>query len=175
MNTRTYIPLACAIALVFITAAVVAVWTPRAASEVRPLPDVTLTTFDGQAVSLREEVRGQVAIINAWASWCPYCTRELPDFVHIQEEFGDSVVVLAINRKESRGAARAYLEQHAIDEGAVRILFDDNDAFYAAIQGVAMPETVVVDRTGDIVFHARGPMTLADMRRVLAETLADDQ
>jgi len=68
--------------------------------ETDPAPDFSLEDLDGNMVSL-SDFRGQNLVINSWATWCPFCVTELPDFAALQKEFGDQIVVIAINRQES--------------------------------------------------------------------------
>ncbi|MFQ5999048.1 MAG: TlpA family protein disulfide reductase, partial [Candidatus Bathyarchaeia archaeon] len=65
------------------------------------LPDFTLKTLDGgKSVSL-SDFTGKPVVVNFWASWCPFCVEELPDFETIGQELGDEVVFISINRAES--------------------------------------------------------------------------
>ena len=60
-------------------------------------PDFTLTTLDGQKVTL-SNLRGQVILLNIWASWCPPCRAEMPAMQRVWEEYQfQGVVVLAVN------------------------------------------------------------------------------
>jgi peroxiredoxin len=60
-------------------------------------PDFTLNTLDGEAVTL-SDLRGQVVLLNIWASWCPPCRAEMPAMQRVWEEYrARGVVVLAVN------------------------------------------------------------------------------
>jgi len=144
-------------------------WSPTT----YPLPEVTLENADGQDISLRELVAGRPAIINAWASWCPFCAHELPDFVALQKEFGDAVVIVAINRNEPKESAQAYV--HSIGaEGELIYLFDSKDAWYQKTGGYVMPETIFVDAHGMVQKHKRGPLSLEEMEHYTALLLAGE-
>lgn len=133
---------------------------PRA--EAQPLPNIVLEDIGRNPVALREIANGKITIINVWASWCPSCTQELPDFVRLKAAYPD-VAIIAINRKESPKDAQAYLHKQGI-EGALTVLLDQDDEFYRAINGVGMPETVVVNRDGFMVAHRHGPMSFVEMQ-----------
>lgn len=129
----------------------------------RSMPDLTFTDYQGKQVTI-SQFRGKPFIVNAWASWCPFCVEELPDFISLQEEFKDKVTVIAVNRAEQPSTAKNYTDGRGLTEKLIFVL-DPTDSFYKAISGFSMPETVFVDKDGKIVFHKRGPMPLEEMRR----------
>lgn len=138
----------------------------------RVLPETlefVLSDYDGREVKL-SDFRGKPVVVNAWASWCPFCIKELPDFVKAQEEFQDKVVIIAVNRRESLEVAKSFSDVH-VAAGKLIFLLDPADTLYQAINGFSMPETVFVDRDGIIRFHKRGPMDLEEMRRRIQEIL----
>jgi thiol-disulfide isomerase/thioredoxin len=126
------------------------------------LPDFSFVDYNGNTVTNRS-IAGTVTIINSWASWCPFCVRELPDFAALQSEFGDTITVIAINRQESSEKAKAYTDSHGLTERMI-FLLDPKDTFYTNIGGFAMPETIFVDVNGYIRAHKRGFMTREEMR-----------
>lgn len=141
-------------------------FTPR--GQAKPLPNVVLENRDGDPVALREITNGKVALINVWASWCPYCTQELPDFARLKKQYSD-IEIIAVNRKESKSAAESYLHSQGVAE-SLTVLFDEKDDFYRAINGVGMPETVIVDSQGNVVMHRHGPMTFDEMEAAVRAT-----
>jgi len=125
-------------------------------------PDVALQDYDGKTVRLAD-FTGKPTVINSWAAWCPFCKKELPDFVAIQKEFGDKVVIIAIDRSESLAVAKGYTDQQGITDNLI-FLLDPSDSFYRSIGGFSMPETVFVNSDGNVVFHKRGPMDINEIR-----------
>ncbi|MAZ40707.1 hypothetical protein CL654_01130 [bacterium] len=135
-----------------------------------PLPDLTLEDHNGNTHSF-SDFQGEVLIINSWATWCPFCVTELPDFAELQEEFGDDIQVIAVNRKESLEESKSYVEDRGIADGML-FLLDPEDSFYRSIGGFSMPETIYVNKEGEIVIHKRGFMPLSEMREKTQEVLA---
>jgi len=84
--------------------------TPQTQSGV---PDLTLKDHNGNDVSLRD-IEGELVLLNSWASWCPFCVNELPDFGEAQKEFGDRITIVAINRGESRDRAKTYVQKRQV-------------------------------------------------------------
>ena len=129
------------------------------------------TDLGGESLQLTDYA-GKVLVVNAWASWCPFCTKELPALAQVGQEYANQdVVVLAINRRESKEQAERYLRQLSATEGVILIL-DPDDHFYTSIGGVSMPETVIYDRRGDVVFHKQGPMEIDEIRQYVEAALA---
>jgi len=124
-------------------------------------PNFTLTDIDGNTVSL-SDFEGKITVINAWATWCPFCVDELPDFVALQKEFGDEIVMIAINRQESLSKSRDYTDNLNTTDGMLWLL-DPDDSFYKSVGGFSMPETLFVDVDNNIRIHKRGPMELEEM------------
>ena len=123
---------------------------------------ISLVDYDGNVVSL-EDFRGKPLVINNWAVWCPFCRAELADFVTLQQEFGDRVIVLAIDRQEPLAKAKGFTDELGITNDMF-FLLDSSDSFYKSIGGFSMPETIFVNSAGEIVVHKRGPMELREMR-----------
>jgi len=130
--------------------------------ESKPAPDFSLKDYKGQTVSL-SDFAGVPLVINSWAAWCPFCVQELPDFAKAQEEFGDKVKIIAIDRAESLNTAKEFSEKVNVTGGLI-LLLDPSDSFYRSIGGFSMPETIFVNKDGNTVFHKRGPMDLNEIR-----------
>lgn len=124
-------------------------------------PDFSLKDYNGNLVSLSDFV-GRPMIINSWAAWCPFCRKELVDFAIAQKEFGDSVVIIAIDRAESLNTAKKYSDELGVSDDFI-FLLDPSDSFYKSIGGFSMPETIFVDAEGNIRHHKRGPMNVAEI------------
>ena len=117
---------------------------------------------------------GKPLVVNAWATWCPFCIDELPDFATVQEELGDQVVFITINRSESLKRAQQYSDERLGLGDKLVWLLDPDDSFYRGIGGFAMPETIFVTPDRAIQFHKRGPMDLQEIR-LRTEALLNSQ
>ncbi len=131
-----------------------------------------MTDYDGKTVSL-EDFNDQILIINSWASWCPFCNKELQDFLIAEQEYQGKIKVIAINRGESLEQAKRFSDQLWVSD-RLTLLLDPKDSFYQAIGGFTMPETVFVGSARKILDHKRGPVDLDEIRekidRLLKET-----
>src|SRR3989344_844662 len=125
-------------------------------------PDFALQDYDGKTVNLTN-FAGKPLVINSWAVWCPFCRKELVDFAAAQKEFGNDVVIIAIDRAESRETAKKYTDELGVTNNLIFFL-DPSDSFYQSIGGFSMPETIFVDKDGNIAERKRGPMDIREIR-----------
>jgi thiol-disulfide isomerase/thioredoxin len=121
-----------------------------------------------EPISYSEDIfapyRGRIIVANSWASWCPYCVNELPDFAQVQSEYSQDVVILAINRQESKNVINNFVCELGVKDSLVYVL-DPRDEFAVSIDRFAMPETVIYDAQGELVDHKRGPMNADELRK----------
>ena len=116
------------------------------------------------------EYAGTPLVLNSWATWCPFCVRELPDFATIQAEFGDQVQIIAINRAESTSRMATYTTDLGV-ESALLFMTDNADSFYRNIGGFSMPETLFINANGETMFHNRGQLQLEEIRSQIQQLL----
>lgn len=128
-------------------------------------PRFTLKDYDGNDVSL-VDFSGQPVVINTWATWCPFCRDELPDFADVGDEFAGQVPIVAINRGEPRQTAKDWTDVYRLTD-RITFLLDPTDAWYEATGGFGMPETLFIDKDGRVRSHARGPITKDEFRRLV--------
>ncbi len=130
-------------------------------------PGFALTTFDGQEISL-ESLRGQVVVVNFWASWCKPCEKEAPELEAFYRAYKDrGVVVLGVDYVDTETEARAYLNEFGITYPNGPDLGTRISQAYR-IKGV--PETFVIDRNGQLVSTIIGETTQAKLA-VIVEPL----
>lgn len=110
-------------------------------------PDVELEDTDGRRVRL-SDLRGQVVVLNVWASWCPPCRAEMPALQDLHERrAGDGVVVLAVNStvQDSEQAARDFAQAYGL---TFPIGLDRDGQATRLYQVRALPSTFFIDREG---------------------------
>lgn len=134
--------------------------------EVRDAPDFEVTSFSGEPLRL-SDLRGQIVILNFWASWCPPCQDETPLLEAAQDNLGDDVVLIGMDIWDAEGDARDFLEQYGV---TYAVGHDDNGevAIDYGVSGV--PETFVIDAEGRIVARLPGEVkSLEQLRGMVAE------
>ncbi len=116
-------------------------------------PDFTLKSLEGTNLRL-EEYRGQVVLINFWASWCGPCRQEMPVLDRLHHRYEDTgFAVLGINVEGDSGSAQEIVDKTNV---TFPILLDDGQKVSELYSLEAMPSTVVVDRDGVIRYIHRG-------------------
>ena len=112
-----------------------------------PAPDFTLKSRGGENVRL-SELRGQVVMINFWASWCGPCRQEMPHLEAIHNEYVDyGFTLLGINVDEKQELAEKLLAQIPV---SFPILFDPSSSVSKQYNVDAMPTTILIDRDGNL-------------------------
>jgi len=117
-----------------------------------PAPDFTLKSNNGSNIKL-SELRGDVVMINFWASWCGPCRQEMPLLDKINDRYKDlGFTLLGINVEEEPDRARAMLKDIPVN---FPILFDNQNKVSQQYNLIAMPSSIFIDRDGNIrYFHA---------------------
>lgn len=134
-----------------------------------PAPAWKLTTLDGAEIS-GESLRGKVVVLNFWATWCPPCRKEIPDFVDLQREWGERGLVFIGVSMDHQGEAvvRAFADQYGINYpvamGDQRIA----EAF-GGVEG--LPTTFIIDRQGGIVARQVGYAPRAAFEKAIGDLL----
>jgi peroxiredoxin len=152
--------------------AISTVLTPVArAAAPAPAPDFTLPARDGGNVRL-SDLRGQVVMINFWATWCGPCRQEMPLLQQIQAKYEPlGFTLVGINVEPDSAAAMTWLKQVSV---SFPILFDQKNVVAEQFGVQGMPSSVFVDRAGNVRYVHRGyqpgdEAKYADMVRSLAK------
>jgi len=167
---KTYITIGIIALLIFIVGVFAINNKKEAPGSLETLPSIFLQDYNENAVNLIDFI-GTPLVLNSWAVWCPFCIQELPDFVEMQKEFGEQVIIIAINRAESLKKTKQYTDDLGITDNLL-FLLDPDDKFYRNIGGFTMPETIFVDASGNIVEHKRGFMRIEEIREKINNLLS---
>ncbi|WP_026341540.1 TlpA family protein disulfide reductase [Actinomadura atramentaria] len=131
------------------------------------------TTLDGKPVKL-SELRGKVAVVNFWASWCAPCRGEATSLQQVYDENKDKgVAFLGVNFKDAKENARAFDRRFKITYPSV---FDGDGQIGLAFRDVppnAIPSTLVLDRQGRVAVRIIGATTYSKLGPLVAATLAE--
>jgi cytochrome c biogenesis protein CcmG/thiol:disulfide interchange protein DsbE len=107
-------------------------------------PDFTVQDSD-RAVALHD-FRGQVVVLNFWATWCPPCVEEMPSLVEMQRRMkAKGVTVVAVSVDVDQNAYHQFLKDHNVNLLTVRDPNQKSSNLYGTFK---FPETYVIDRKG---------------------------
>ncbi len=124
-----------------------------AAAAATPAPAFTLMSRSGKQVSL-EQFKGDVVMINFWASWCGPCRQEMPLLDRIYRKYKDfGFTLIGVNVEPDSKAANAWLAATPV---SYPILYDTQSKVSKLYQVQAMPTTVIIDRKGMVRYVHRG-------------------
>jgi thiol-disulfide isomerase/thioredoxin len=134
-------------------------------SDRTPAPDFTIEDYYGNEVKL-SDMRGKPVVVNFWASWCPPCRAEMPDFNAVFEEIGENVHFMMINAtdgaRETKEAGAAFIEEG----GYTFPVYYDIKLEAVVSYGIrAFPTTVFIDGDGYIVGAIEGMISEDTLRR----------
>jgi peroxiredoxin len=116
-------------------------------------PDFTLVARDGGKVTLAG-LKGQVVMINFWATWCGPCRQEMPLLAQLHAKYEPlGFTMLGVNVEPDSAAAVAWLKGVPV---TFPILFDTDSAVAGRFGVEGMPSTVLVDRNGQVRYVHRG-------------------
>ena len=130
----------------------------------KPAPPFTLVQLHEPARQLSvADLKGQVWLLNVWASWCVSCRQEHPLMVELSK--GGVVPIYGLNYKDKRDDALRWLEQFG-DPYTVSVM--DADGKVGIDYGVyGVPETYVIDKEGTIRYKQIGPVTAEVLKQTI--------
>lgn len=139
-------------------------------------PEVTGPTLDGGTFSL-DDHRGEVVVINVWASWCAPCRAEAPTLAALAKELEpQGVTFVGLDTRDSDTSARVFVERFGIGypnvidrDGQLQLLFSDT------LPPQAIPSTLVIDREGRVAGRVLGRASESALRGLLEPILDESE
>ena len=133
-------------------------------------PDITLTGYDGRTFKL-SELRGQVVIVNFWASWCPPCREEAAYLEQTWRKYeGKGVVFVGVDWVDTQKEALAYIKEFDI----TYINGPDLETRAAQAYNIkGVPETFYVAKNGELRGVQIGPLKSPELDAKIEELLAE--
>jgi thiol-disulfide isomerase/thioredoxin len=129
-----------------------------------PRADLTAKNLDGQKVRLKE-MRGNLVVLNFWATWCGPCKEEMPMLVRIAKENpmpGLKFIAVSVDDRETQDKvgemARHFGISFPVWVGA------NADDLYRLSNGEALPATIFIDRDGTIVARVSGEIRESELK-----------
>ena len=118
------------------------------------------------------ELRGHVAVINFWASWCYPCKQEARAFTAAAKRFQGRIAFVGIDVQDLKSAARGFLRHYKVNYVSLR---DGTDKTYTAYGLTGVPETYLIDRRGRTIEHAVGRLSAKDLTAMVESLLKEER
>ncbi len=142
--------------------------SPRGIAEGNRARDFTLEALDGTELSL-SDFEGSVVLVNFWATWCPPCRAEIPDFEAAYQAYrDDGFVVLGVNVEESRARVQPFVEDLQM---TYPVVLDESGRLVQEYRARGLPMSILVDRDGVIRVRHIGYMTAEKLEEYLEGVL----
>lgn len=133
------------------------------------LPDKEFVTMKGESVKL-SDYRGEILMVNFWATWCGPCRKEIPELVKLKEKYGDQgfeIIGVALD-EEGFEVVEPFLQQFGINYTIVA----DDYSYGNELGGIYMvPTTYLVNKDGKIAFRKIGEITVENIESKITELL----
>lgn len=124
------------------------------------MPPYTTELLDGKKFDIAAE-RGNVVFLNLWATWCGPCRFEIPELQKLHQKYasrGFKVVGISLD-DTGAGGVKQFVSQHSM---TYPIAYDPDGKIATIFQSSVLPTSVIVDRSGQIVWKKFGQVSMDD-------------
>lgn len=123
-------------------------------------PDFTVLDNNGEKLKL-SDIKGKPVVVNFWASWCPPCKNEMPDFEKAYQKYGNDISFMIVNMTDGQRETVEKAKSHIEENGYTFPVYYDYEMSAAyAYQVNSIPATYFVDKDGNLVTYAAGMISL---------------
>jgi cytochrome c biogenesis protein CcmG, thiol:disulfide interchange protein DsbE len=119
-----------------------------------------LPNLDGGTTKL-SDFKGQMVVINVFATWCKPCIDEAPELQAFAKEYGDQYRLIMLDKGETKPNVRKFVKKYGSPNATY--VFDYNAKITKKYNTTGQPETFVIDKEGIIREHYNGPITTNEL------------
>lgn len=136
-----------------------------------PAPDLALKDLAGQEVRLAD-LRGQVVLLNNWATWCPPCKEEMPELqAYYEAHKGQDFILVAVAQSDPEEAVQSFVQQENL---TFTIWLDPENLSLAAFGNMSMPNSYVIDESGMVRYAWTGPVNRDILEQYITPILKEE-
>lgn len=137
-------------------------------------PDLTAPLLDGSGDLSLRDLEGKVVLVNIWATWCEPCRREMPELQALSETYADEglhVIGVSVDAVGSNDEIQRFAARLGVTFTLMR---DETGQFQKAFRTSGVPETLLIDRAGNIAYQWKGELEAgsAENRELIESALA---
>lgn len=144
---------------------------PVAHLQTKKAPNFTFADLNGQQHTLAS-VKGKVAIIDLWATWCGPCKKEIPSFIKLKSQYGDKLQIIGVSYDDDEGDLKTYMN----GEGKkinYSVVYGAKMAKHPFGQPDALPTTYFIDKQGNIRKEHSGFMSYEELNALIQKLMAE--
>lgn len=128
-------------------------------------PDFSVIDADGNKIKL-SEMKGKPIVLNFWASWCYYCTVEMPDFEEMYKKHGEEVQFMMVDLTDGRRETLDIAKKHISDNGfTFPVYFDTSSEAAKAYSISGIPATYFIGAEGNLIAYANGMIDMESLKK----------
>jgi thiol-disulfide isomerase/thioredoxin len=129
------------------------------------VPDAAVLNLDGRATSLKEALRGRVAVLDFWATWCEACEKEHEKLARLAAAYAKSgLLVVALNVGEEPARVAEYVERHQL---GYPVYLDPEFRVAQSLNETKLPALLVIAPNGRVV-HRGAALDREALRQIQA-------
>jgi len=133
-----------------------------------PAPAIQLTDIAGSTVSLADH-KGDVILLNTWATWCPPCRREMPDLEAFFRTHADGgLILLGVNVGEEKETVVQFVDMFHL---TFPIWLDPDESTLRSLNSFSLPYSIVIDREGIVRYAWSGATCLSVLESTISPML----
>lgn len=130
--------------------------------------DFAYRTFEGEGTTFSQLPEGQPVVLNFFASWCPSCIAELPDFETVSQNLAGDVVFLGLATSDRLEDAEGLLAETGV---TFNVGTDESGEIFRLFEGISMPTTVFLNENHEIIRVHSGVLNVESLTDTINEDL----
>jgi peroxiredoxin len=135
-----------------------------------PAPDIQLQDLNGESVSLAD-YRGQVVLVNNWATWCPPCREEMPILdAYFRDHRHQDFTIIAIDAGDPKEVVGDFVEQYKM---SFPVWVDPTSSAVNSFRNNYLPSSYLIDQDGQVIMVWSGAVSLASLEQNITPLLKD--
>jgi len=134
-------------------------------------PDFAFLDRQGNTVKL-SDFRGKPVVLNMWASWCPPCVGEMPDFEQAYLDYGSDINFIMLNSTDGQRETIEIATQFVNEQGfTFPLYFDAMEEGFIAYNANSIPRTFFIDADGNLLGSQVGSMSASKLRNNIEQMI----